>query len=381
MSPETFDRSINRPVNRFAGSDDLQTVPVADEPAVLGPRALPSTSPRGRTLPEGAFILPGDMDRIAAAVSDLKISQNAHASVPITVRIHIHHEYPKHVSYGAKTAVVNNQQQEESFLKDGTLPLAAATPLSGFPTKATAGDDAAKQDQALSGVQSLIDALAASRTENERLRAEVEKLGGEGTVLPSALPSGDDLDANDAENQAAIATAGRPVIETKHYSDGSSATGVAPLPGQSPAQQDALRSKNKFGASGSDSNTIPSTNDFTPSASAPLPVSVPLTAIGDVQIPAFVAPAGYSSPLTPQQAKLAQWADQAAPRQPKNEPGVYLTPEDQGAVTSTGKAIEPSNNPFASPAALATPPAAKVVSVAPQSDAQPTTDTDEAITE
>jgi hypothetical protein len=29
------------------------------------------------------------------------------------------------------------------------------------------------------------------------------------------------------------------VIETKEYSDGSSATGVAPLPDQSPAQQEA----------------------------------------------------------------------------------------------------------------------------------------------
>jgi hypothetical protein len=35
------------------------------------------------------------------------------------------------------------------------------------------------------------------------------------------------------------ADASSPVIETKHYSDGSSATGPAPLPDQSPAQQDA----------------------------------------------------------------------------------------------------------------------------------------------
>jgi hypothetical protein len=31
------------------------------------------------------------------------------------------------------------------------------------------------------------------------------------------------------------------VVETKHYSDGSSATGVAPLPDQSPGQQDAAK--------------------------------------------------------------------------------------------------------------------------------------------
>jgi hypothetical protein len=29
-------------------------------------------------------------------------------------------------------------------------------------------------------------------------------------------------------------------VETKHYSDGTSATGTAPLPDLSPAQQDAL---------------------------------------------------------------------------------------------------------------------------------------------
>lgn len=33
------------------------------------------------------------------------------------------------------------------------------------------------------------------------------------------------------------------VVETKHYTDGSSATGVAPLPDQSPAQQDAAENK------------------------------------------------------------------------------------------------------------------------------------------
>jgi len=47
-------------------------------------------------------------------------------------------------------------------------------------------------------------------------------------------PSAADLDAVEAEKNL--------VIETKQYSDGSSATGVAPLPDQSPEQQAAAES-------------------------------------------------------------------------------------------------------------------------------------------
>jgi hypothetical protein len=58
--------------------------------------------------------------------------------------------------------------------------------------------------------------------------------------LPSSdVPSPEDLDRMAEEQQAKEATT--PVIETKTYSDGSSATGVAPLPDLSPAQQDAAQ--------------------------------------------------------------------------------------------------------------------------------------------
>jgi hypothetical protein len=37
----------------------------------------------------------------------------------------------------------------------------------------------------------------------------------------------------------------RVVMETKHYTDGSSATGIGPLPDLSPAQQDAKKGRRK----------------------------------------------------------------------------------------------------------------------------------------
>ena len=102
-----------------------------------------------------------------------------------------------------------------------------------------------------------------------------------------------------AESQAdpTLPTPSNPVVvTTRQYSDGSSATGVAPLPALSPAQQDARRQ------SGYSRQPAPLTTAGMQAAAdqdaadqdaklnaqrAPLPVSVPLTAVGDVQIPAF----------------------------------------------------------------------------------------------
>lgn len=53
----------------------------------------------------------------------------------------------------------------------------------------------------------------------------------------SAETSAADLDAIAAEESAREATLSVPTVETKEYSDGTTATGVAPLPDQSPAQQ------------------------------------------------------------------------------------------------------------------------------------------------
>lgn len=70
--------------------------------------------------------------------------------------------------------------------------------------------------------------------------AEDQKVAEPGTEgnANSALPSAEDLDQVAGEQKAGEETGGLK-IETKHYSDGSSATGPAPLPDRSPAQQDA----------------------------------------------------------------------------------------------------------------------------------------------
>ena len=57
------------------------------------------------------------------------------------------------------------------------------------------------------------------------------------SVVDPAEPSAADLDAVAAEESAREATLSVPTVETKEYSDGTTATGVAPLPDQSPAQQ------------------------------------------------------------------------------------------------------------------------------------------------
>lgn len=57
------------------------------------------------------------------------------------------------------------------------------------------------------------------------------------SVVDPAETSAADLDAVAAEESAREATLSVPTVETKEYSDGTTATGVAPLPDQSPAQQ------------------------------------------------------------------------------------------------------------------------------------------------
>jgi hypothetical protein len=57
------------------------------------------------------------------------------------------------------------------------------------------------------------------------------------SVVDPAETSAADLDAIAAEESAREATLSVPTVETKEYSDGTTATGVAPLPDQSPAQQ------------------------------------------------------------------------------------------------------------------------------------------------
>lgn len=87
-----------------------------------------------------------------------------------------------------------------------------------------------------SEIKPLIEALEASRLENERLRAE---LAATTEGRDAALQSLADANARIPETKLPEGETGGLQSETKQYSDGSSATGPAPLPDQSPAQQDA----------------------------------------------------------------------------------------------------------------------------------------------
>jgi hypothetical protein len=72
------------------------------------------------TLPKGAFILPADVQRIEAALADLKNSKGAHDSLSVQVSLHVHHEYPKHVTVGEEedgtplTKIVNSPEEESA---------------------------------------------------------------------------------------------------------------------------------------------------------------------------------------------------------------------------------------------------------------------------
>ena len=77
------------------------------------------------------------------------------------------------------------------------------------------------------------------------------------TAEPSA-PSAADLDS-------------APTVETKEYSDGTTATGVAPLPDQSPAQQEATQEEQSDPTTSNQSESAPIAESVTasPDASAP----------------------------------------------------------------------------------------------------------------
>lgn len=86
-----------------------------------------------QTLPEGAFILPADLARIDAALEQLKTTSNAHASVNVQVNLHVHYEYPKHVTIKDaegkdSTLVVNNEEEELAALATNVTTETASTP-------------------------------------------------------------------------------------------------------------------------------------------------------------------------------------------------------------------------------------------------------------
>jgi hypothetical protein len=82
-----------------------------------------------QSLPEGAFLLPADVKRIENALNDLKQTKNAHAQLTVQVNLHVHYEYPKHITLsdknGSKTVVVESEAEELAAYR----AFAAAQPL------------------------------------------------------------------------------------------------------------------------------------------------------------------------------------------------------------------------------------------------------------
>ena len=65
-------------------------------------------------LPEGATaeLIPGEEERIQAAVEALVNDPHAPRQISVTVRLHVHHEYPKHVA----GKIVNSEAEEEAAI-------------------------------------------------------------------------------------------------------------------------------------------------------------------------------------------------------------------------------------------------------------------------
>ncbi len=99
-------------------------------------------------LPDGAFLLPADFDRIAAALDELKKTQNAHATIPVTINLHVHYDYPKHITLGGEVIAVKSAAEEASTvakyeaaeaakLAQSTNPAATSEPAATKPETPT----------------------------------------------------------------------------------------------------------------------------------------------------------------------------------------------------------------------------------------------------
>ena len=75
---------------------------------------------------EGTSISAEDVKRIQDAIAELAKDPHAPRSLSVTVRLHIHNEYPKHVKVGeredefknkvAVTKIANNEAEEKAIL-------------------------------------------------------------------------------------------------------------------------------------------------------------------------------------------------------------------------------------------------------------------------
>ena len=64
---------------------------------------------------EGAVLLPGEIEKVKAALGKLADDSHAPREVSVKIRLHVHHEYPKHIQVGEKLVVVNSAEEEKAL--------------------------------------------------------------------------------------------------------------------------------------------------------------------------------------------------------------------------------------------------------------------------
>jgi hypothetical protein len=73
------------------------------------------------SLPSGASLNPADFKRIEEALKELAKDSHAPREISVKVRLHVHNEYPKHVTVGEdekgkpKIKIVNSAAEEEAL--------------------------------------------------------------------------------------------------------------------------------------------------------------------------------------------------------------------------------------------------------------------------
>src|ERR1022692_2871559 len=72
--------------------------------------------PMPQMLPDGAVISPVDMSRIMAELVNLSHAKAANASLMVRVNLHLHYDYPKHVTVGDSAITVRNAREEANVL-------------------------------------------------------------------------------------------------------------------------------------------------------------------------------------------------------------------------------------------------------------------------
>ncbi len=76
------------------------------------------------TMPEGAVFAPGEVERVGAAVKALAKDPHAPREVSVRVVLHVHNEYPKHVTTGQTekgdtvTKIVHSAKEEMAAIAE-----------------------------------------------------------------------------------------------------------------------------------------------------------------------------------------------------------------------------------------------------------------------